>query len=81
MSDEPKRRMKLSMVPAMLFGIAMLVAYEGAHRATATFVCTPTCGYFTHQIGGKELPPWANDFFGLAERFDELIGVSAWKSP
>jgi len=52
MSDEPKKRMKLSMVPAMLFGIAMLVAYEGAHRATATFVCTPTCGYFTHQIGG-----------------------------
>jgi hypothetical protein len=81
MSGEPKkpRGKWLSGVPAIT--VAMMAAYQGSHYATAEVVHRPgyCCLCCTHVIAGKEAPEWIDgDFFWLAYRIDELIGVNPY---
>jgi hypothetical protein len=62
--DKPDGRRSHLWAPALFLTFAIL-AYEGAHYATAeTVYRSGACmGYDTHTIGGKELPLWVHSYF------------------
>jgi hypothetical protein len=82
MSDEPKTQdgKRWNWAPAAVFMFAGSLAYQGAHYATAAVVYRSgyCCGCCTHMIAGKEVPEWVDDFFSLAYRIDDMIGVNPW---
>jgi len=83
MRDESKKShgQVVSWGPVTLFTLgAVLVAYEGAHYATAA-VQPADCFYLrTHKIGDVCAPRWVNrKFFWLADRIDEMIGVNPYR--
>jgi hypothetical protein len=82
MSNKPKKRSQgkyLSpfWMPATLFTVAMLVAYQGAHYATAQYAMYASGGWAfdKHMIGGEPAPSWVEQFFWPATRIDELLGI------
>jgi hypothetical protein len=77
MSDEQKKLEKWrTLVPATLFTVAMLVAYQATHYATATVFYTPLGSVCMHSIAGHAVPSWVDDyFFWPAKRFDKLTGL------
>jgi hypothetical protein len=87
MSDEPKRPGLnwLSWAAATVLVLALMPAYLWAHYATSVSVIKPgfCCSIRTrsHEIGGKEVPDWLeNYFFWPAYLIENAVPGAQWGS-